>query len=450
MAKVFANPDGTRTRRISTQPVHFKDPKGAWADIDNTLVGDDSRPGVLRNRANAWTVRFAPLPAGMTVETNDATVELSPKGAAQVAPEVEPGGNAVIYRDAWPGVDLRYQVLGGEVKEDVIIRRQPGRASFSFTTKGQGFEADRDSPGGLAPVGGRGVRLAPPEVIDRDGKPVEAARPSLVKAGQGSTSEAHLSVDPRWLKSLPPEAFPISLDPSVQIGIRADRAYKSDGYSCMCWHRVGNSRDNGDRYWRTVAYFGYESLYGKRILDASVSEWNRAAGTANGYPFHVFHATAWGFNGVGQYFGSTTAGNDARVGSGAMTAAYDSWAQQGVGAALMLVGHEAGGLYTYKQFNAFALSLTYDNMPTVATPVAPSPPNGASVHSATPTLAASSYEPTATPSTTTSGSPPARTRPAPWCGNRVGARPLRCRCPPTCWPWARRTTGTPTCTTGGS
>ncbi len=68
-AKVFTNPDGTRTRRISTQPVHFKDPKGAWADIDNAVVPDESRPAVLRNRANAWTVRFAPLPAGMSVDT---------------------------------------------------------------------------------------------------------------------------------------------------------------------------------------------------------------------------------------------------------------------------------------------------------------------------------------------------------------------------------------------
>ena len=174
--------------------------------------------------------------------------------------------------------------------------------------------------------------------------------------------------------------------------MRSDRGYKSDGYSCVCWMREGNSRDNGDRYWRTVAYFPYESLYGKRITDALLQVWDRAAGTPNGYPFHVFHATGWGFNNVGAYLGGTTAFNDAAVRSAEMTAAYDSWATQGLGGALMIVGHEAAGLYTYKQFNSYSLTLTYDNMASVATPVAPSPANGSSIHSLTPTLAASATD----------------------------------------------------------
>ena len=221
---------------------------------------------------------------------------------------------------------------------------------------------------------------------------MEAARPSLVPVGAGPSAEVRLSVDPTWLHSLPAEAFPVSLDPSLWIAVRSDRGYKSDGYSCVCWMREGNSRDNGDRYWRTVAYFPYESLYGKRITDALLQVWDRAAGTPNGYPFHVFHATGWGFNNVGAYLGGTTAFNDAAVRSAEMTAAYDSWATQGLGGALMIVGHEAAGLYTYKQFNSYSLTLTYDNMASVATPVAPSPANGSSIHSLTPTLAASATD----------------------------------------------------------
>lgn len=241
-----------------------------------------------------------------------------------MAPEVEPSGDAVIYRDAWPGVDLRYQVTPSQVKEDLILHRRPGRSSFSFATGGRTFVPDTENRGGLVPVGAGRVRLAPPEVLDRQGDPVEAARPTLVPTGADPAAQVHLSVDPAWLNNLAPEVFPLSLDPSLWIAVRSDRGYKSDGYSCVCWTRVGNSRDNGDKYWRTVAYFPYESLYGKRIVDASVSFWDRAAGTSNGYPFHVFIANAWDYHAVGSYLGSTTAWNDATVRSPELTAQYDA------------------------------------------------------------------------------------------------------------------------------
>ena len=155
--KVFANPDGSRSARIFTEPVHYRDAGGRWQDIDNSVVADPAQPGTLRSRANSWTARFAPLPEGITVDTEEGPFQLSPRGAAAVAPEVEPSGDAVIYRQAWPGVDLRYQVTPSQVKEDLIFHARPDRSSFSFATGGRSFAPDTEHPGGLVPVGaGRG------------------------------------------------------------------------------------------------------------------------------------------------------------------------------------------------------------------------------------------------------------------------------------------------------
>jgi len=102
--KFFRNPDGSKSAHIANGPVHYKDPAGAWADIDNTLAPDPARPGVVHNRANAWSATFAPLPEGVTVSGEDGPVRVSPAGAAAVAPVVEPGGTSVVYPEAWPGV----------------------------------------------------------------------------------------------------------------------------------------------------------------------------------------------------------------------------------------------------------------------------------------------------------------------------------------------------------
>lgn len=194
------------------------------------------------------------------------------------------------------------------------------------------------------------------------------ARPSITPIGSGAGAGLRLSVDPAWLETLRPDAFPISLDPTFVMGSVATGAYKSDGFACGgCGNRVGNSRDVqpggwvADRYWRSVNLFDYSPVFGQPIQAASVYVGWRAAGTANAYPFHLFHATNWGFHSLGQYFASNYyVGNDGWVGSEALRAAYDYWARNRIGGqALTFAGHEVGGLYTYKQFNYFTLSLTY-------------------------------------------------------------------------------------------
>ncbi len=88
-----------------------------------------------RNRANSWSVRFGRLGGlGVEVVTERGRLAWAPVGGRDVAPVVDGGGegNAVVYREVWPGVDLRYTVGAGGVKEDVVLRRRPEVGEFAF------------------------------------------------------------------------------------------------------------------------------------------------------------------------------------------------------------------------------------------------------------------------------------------------------------------------------
>lgn len=61
-----------------------------------------------RRGTNSWSVHFGSLLTGATLTDVDGvgSVVWTPVGAAPVSPSLD-GGNAVVYRDAWPNVDIR-------------------------------------------------------------------------------------------------------------------------------------------------------------------------------------------------------------------------------------------------------------------------------------------------------------------------------------------------------
>jgi len=131
--KTFLNPDGTHTSQISSIPVHYWDGQ-AWEDIDNHIVAEAGRSGVLRNKANGFAVRFAPAGSGLSIEDDGTSFTMAPQGANRrsVTPSVGTDGLTVLYRDVWPGVDLRYQVEADHVKEEIVVRSQLNSGASSL------------------------------------------------------------------------------------------------------------------------------------------------------------------------------------------------------------------------------------------------------------------------------------------------------------------------------
>ena len=135
---VFGNLDGSKTAVVSSAPVRFRDGSGRWRSVDTGLALDLGRLGGLRSTANSWVARFGRSGGeGVSVESGAGSVSFRPLEGADVWPVVDPGDRSVaVYRDVWPGVDLRYRVFAEGVKEEIVIRRRQERSSFGFVVSG--------------------------------------------------------------------------------------------------------------------------------------------------------------------------------------------------------------------------------------------------------------------------------------------------------------------------
>jgi RHS repeat-associated protein len=399
-SQTFRNSDGTETIRFFDEPKFFEQ-DGRWVEIDNRVKAHPSEPEVLVNAANDWTVTFRSTDQGGVEVSSDAgVVSFSPREGRPVAPVAGTGddANVVTYPEVWPGVDLRYTVRGGEVKEDLVLHRADVPAEFAFDSKGLAWGPDPQAPGALtATSGGEGrLRIAAPEVRGRDDRPLTDARPAVTAEPSPDGSVLRVGLDRAWLTSRPATGFPVVLDPTVIVGAGAAewRSYKSDGYSCTgptCAHRVGNSRSAGDTYWRSVVRFVYENQLGddaravsatlhlSQTAGSSSAEWTEAE-WANAWSYAQTRPCSWD----GEFCGSAAYGTstfDLDV-----TQLYDFWLSAGLwGGAIALLGAEAPGWYTYKEFAAF-LDLTVDHVAPAPTPTGPA--NGAVVSTLTPTLSA--------------------------------------------------------------
>lgn len=377
----FVNPDGSRTAVISDNAVNYQDSNGTWHAIDNHIV-PDAKSGGFRSTANAWEVHFGSTVDGVSVSTARGGLTMTPTTSAKVAPVVTRTDNGIQYADVWPGADLRYQVTSNAVKESVMIKTPTAGSSFAFSLRSGAHVSNpatllsrplRMSPqidGSVLTTGldSSGLRIGAPLVLRADGAPVEAAHARL----RVETGKVVLSVDPAWLAAQPASAFPINLDPSVFPTPNTSTSYKTDGFTCSnCGIQFGNAVDGGNTYWRTVAHFPYESLFGDEILGAQFNTgWQ--GGTQNAYSVNAYWASAYSFSGAKGHptvlASGTPGGTTGTITGAALTAQIKSWADSRISnGAFGFVGTETS-TYTYQTYSV-NLAITYDLPPSAPTAV---------------------------------------------------------------------------------
>ena len=384
----YENPDGTHTRLISTDVINYKDAAGAWAAVDNTLVTDAS--GVVVNKANSWQVRFTGTgEQGLQVvpAANKSPLRVLPAGAAAVKPVVS--GSEVTYPDLWPSVDAKYVVTGSMVKEILVIKDRQAATEFGFAVssadaKAEVSKAAADATVAVQPDGSvraskgeSAVAFEPPVVVTADGAPVKAAGAKFAAGGAGNVA---LSLDKKWLASQPDSAFPIMLDPTIrpETGPWYVHAFRSDGGDLLNQGtRIGNSRDGGDKYWRSVVRYDWTNMAYSKILD-SYFHLTKVAGASTATPVNVYWSSAESY--AGAVSGSVLAtGSIANpyFGGDTWINSLQSWANQGGFPWPSFAGGETAGVYTYQQL-IMDLYVNYDRYPTAPSVVWPA--NGSSQH----------------------------------------------------------------------
>lgn len=302
---------GAHAVRSFGEPKYFEDDAGkGFVPIDTSLVQDPSREGWLRVAGNAWLARFGPLSeGGVELTVNGDVVRLSPLAPrGDVRPELvrEEGssarfgestvGNQVLYREVWPGVDVRYTVSSAAVREDIVVKSTEGAASLGgFRLEGGSLVEATPGLGiakGALEVQTPGLEalrrkrpadvfrfvVPPPLVVLGSGEMVAgraafSVRPAgdagavlhggRVEPVPGGSWDVDLGVDRAWLAG---QSFPVIVDPSTEITPSSVTwgSYNSAGTLALGTsyaQMLGNSRAFGaDDYWLSVTQFDMSTV----------------------------------------------------------------------------------------------------------------------------------------------------------------------------------------------
>lgn len=225
--KSYELADGRMETEISASPVHYRDSKGDWQDID-LAVGDVSQPGFAKgNTTNTFTSLFgAKSDRLVRFELDRRHVELGLPGAAtSLAPAVD--GSTVTYADAIGGADLVYEVTPDALKEEIVLDEPPaGDPSYTFTLRMGGVEAVEQDDGSVVFIrrgsGAPVFRMPAPVMYDSSDDPAspdgtawsDQVTQSIEQ--RGATTTVTLTADGGWLRA-PEREYPVMIDPTVEI-----------------------------------------------------------------------------------------------------------------------------------------------------------------------------------------------------------------------------------------
>ena len=422
-AKVFLNPDATRTERIYAKPVHFK-VNGKWQDIDATLVAE---AGGFKNAAGPVDVRLAANADSnrlISIGADGRRVTLALDGARSVRGKAV--GPVVTYASVAEDADLELHVNSDSVKETVILHKAPANgqaARYRFRLDPGGLQPVMSAAGNIelrTPDGTVAAMIPAPVLFDSAFDPASSepsygpATMTLAQSPSGWTIT--LEADAAWLNQ-PGRQWPVYLDPTAIWVYGPQDAFVMSRYPTtnynVSWNPTLNRYEDKIGYYDattgwTESYFRYdiEQLAGKQLLSAAwygFFIWSYSTGQT---PFQL-HALRDAFNPADlTYNNRPWARPDVANGSGVrdqwsgvdITGWVGNWLSGAWANSGIMVDTGGQGTAAWKKLAADEntdwsrsfIAVTYGLPPTVS-PVAPA--NGASLHTLTPTLSVSGSDP---------------------------------------------------------
>ena len=398
----YVNKDGTKTMEYTPQQQNYNDGK-TWQKIDNKL-SDNGKPAPAPNlwesmtntapaavkptefsgKSGVISAQMKSLSNGISFTANGKKITMIPIGAKDIKPEKK-DDTTVIYRDAYPNVDIEYQLRGEAVKEIIVLKSNQAKTDFDFTITGGKVINHPTKPGELTIQGMPPEFSFSPLTLDVNERGVI----SETRVTQTATSKGiHITVDKDWLKSQPASAFPMYIDPSFARDSTSYWMFKSDGYSCganNCYANIGAIYDNGWKNWRTYAQFPYSDMAGKKILNANMHGFFQYGknGITDGRWVAMGHANCISYWCQGAQIASTYTGTDFDLN---FTGELQNAINAGDFGAVWSFWSEEGAYKSFKPYYNLQASITYDTPTPISTAV--SPANGQVLVDTQPTLKA--------------------------------------------------------------
>ncbi len=410
----YARTDGTHVTQVSATPINMLQ-DGQYVESATTLQADSATGGmsVPQNLLHPSFLDTATATNAVSVEQDGYKVSYTLQGAAAAklkrplptAVRNKAGADQVSYPGVFDKADLHYQVQPSAVKETIELSGVPksSQSTYSWLVSAPGLTLTVNEYDGVDLTDSNGTvrfRIPTPLMWDSsgvEGKSSDATTNVPVTLKKvGDKWKLTLSPSRAWLTD-PQRVFPVFIDPTTSTGA-GDNVYsiKQDGTIRTDTSLIGNARDPGDDYWRTVLHYPYESLFGKQILDAGLTmQMNGIVGTQSTYGGSVWWANGVCFACNANYLASLSVGYTGQSSGNGFAQQMAGWINSRInGALVMLVGGENPGTYTLKSINNY-IWIQWKDYPAPPTATGASPTGGVR-STLTPTFQIASSDPEGT------------------------------------------------------
>lgn len=401
-SKTFLNRDGSKTMEYSLVPKHYekagklvdlnpttksssyKSSKLLVEDTDASLLAPTTAPQAYDVKTGDISATIKPFNDGIEVAYQDKKFSIVPEFARNVKPKKETfqGQEVITYKNAWPNVDVTYELVGNMLKETLILKNKSAQNSFKYKVQGANKVAVHPTIAGALAVEGIDPEMfyIAPLSVNVNGKGILSTQQASWAIDKQNLT---LNLDTKWYASLSAADFPVAVDPSFVNNVGGTYgnfvAYKSDGYVCgntICDPQAGTLYDNGWKHWRTIFRIPFDQLQGKRHMGSWIKlikkQRNYYTGGNEHRYFNVSWASGFHFNGYTDFsasgYGLVSTGEWLWVGD-----TVNWMIQNGQWGGWMMLNGENVPYTTYKQFEPTHLEMhvNYDTPPNMAQPLDP-------------------------------------------------------------------------------
>lgn len=235
----YLNADGTRTAKISSAPIRFKNENGDWEEFDTNIVENNGILSITKSDANIRLPKSAHEPT--IIEQNGNKVTLIPPSKMSNSLAIV-NENRAVYENVYLNTDLEKILLINGIKENIILKETGHPTEFE-----EKIETD------LTP------RLENNTIsyYRNEKKVFETPAPEISdKNNRKSVAQFYLEKNTLTLKlpDLSGFEYPITIDPSISPTSDAGGDGEIDSAANATWSTVRNATTGTVNSASTVAY----------------------------------------------------------------------------------------------------------------------------------------------------------------------------------------------------
>lgn len=299
--KHFLYDDGTIVAAVYPTAVHYQSEDGSWQDIDNRLTEAETDGNVhFENIDNVWKVKFAKKAKdGKLVRLKYGSHNISwsladaqkTEGTPLTSPDLTDKPYAVgnvtsgiLYKNILQNTDLEYQLLGENIKENLIIKSDDAPSQFTFIYETGHLEMVMEGKALLIKDGEQTIMTLDAPVMT-DAALEESTNIALTLDTQKATPGNHIyaltvTPDAKWLKDAA-RVYPVTVDPQMSteqnhasiedthVALSAPNDVRSD------WSTIKVGMHGTSNVYRAYLKFTLpESIdVGNRVVNATLNLW---------------------------------------------------------------------------------------------------------------------------------------------------------------------------------